>query len=241
MAAALLVVRNYLDAVARERLLILADAFTLPFYVAALVVMLFLALASAATIAREKDQGTLEVLFYGPVDHWAYVLAKHLAQLLGYVAASLALAALLLSYAAISGLRLAGAFPFALLLSVAVAAAVAAAGICCSALTRSVRAAITLLLAVAALLTAVRLGATLVSGIALTNNASPLLFLRDLLIGVDRVVAYISPVAVFEQGIDAAVRGDALGYAGWLLLAGLHALLLLTASVVALQRRGVRR
>jgi ABC-type transport system involved in multi-copper enzyme maturation permease subunit len=241
MLAALLEVRNYLDAVARSRLLILADALTLPFFFAALVVMLFLALTSAATIAREKDQGTLEVLFYGPVDHWTYVLAKHLAQVLGYLAAGLALAVLLAGYAVLSGLRLAGAFPLALLLSVGVAAAVAAAGICCSTLTRSARAAIALLLAVVALLLAVRVGSGLLSGIELTNNASPLLFLRDFTIALDRALTAVSPVGVFEQGIDAAVRGDLPGYAGALLLTGVQTVVLLVSAVVALRRRGVRR
>src|SRR5207247_441067 len=91
MLATLPVVHGYLDAVERNRLLVLTDPFSLPFFVAATIAMLFLALSSVATIAREKDQGTLEVLFYGPVDRGSYVLAKHLAQLLAYLPMGLAL------------------------------------------------------------------------------------------------------------------------------------------------------
>src|SRR6185295_15202002 len=106
MAATLPIVAGYLDAVERSRVLILSDAFTLPFFVAATVAMLFLALASVATIARERDQGTLEVLFYGPVDLRSYVVAKHLAHLLAYLPIGLGLAVLLLAYSGMTGLRL---------------------------------------------------------------------------------------------------------------------------------------
>ena len=93
MVGALIVVRDDLDAIARNRVLVLADAFTLPFFVASSVGMIFLALVAVATVAREKDAGTLETLFYGPVDHASYLLAKHLAQVAAFAAMSLMTAA----------------------------------------------------------------------------------------------------------------------------------------------------
>src|SRR5438034_6195918 len=110
MLATVPVVSSYLDAVERSRILVLADAFTLPFFVAATIAMLFLALASVATVAREKEQGTLETLFYGPVDVASYVLAKHLAQVVAYLPIGLGLTALMLTCSGITGLRLPGAF-----------------------------------------------------------------------------------------------------------------------------------
>ena len=69
------------------------------------------------------------MLFYGPVDHWSYVLGKHLALVAGYGALGLALVTLLGVYAALTGLPLGAAFPASALLSIGAAAAMAALGI----------------------------------------------------------------------------------------------------------------
>jgi ABC-type transport system involved in multi-copper enzyme maturation permease subunit len=241
MLATFPIVAGYLDAVQRNRVLILADAFTLPFFVAATIAMLFLALASVATIARERDQGTLEVLFYGPVDRASYVLAKHLALVLAYLPIGLGLTALLLAYAGMSGLRLPAAFGLELLLSAFTAAAVAALGVCLSTLVRGVRAGIALLGALTALLLAIRGGSELLSGITLTNNVSPLLLLRNGVLALDALAGYVSPFGVFQGGVDALVRQDLVAYVGAIVLACLHCALLLVLSIWLLGRRSVRR
>jgi ABC-type Na+ efflux pump permease subunit len=241
MLATLVIVRGHLDALARGQLLILADAFTLPYFVAATVAMLFLALSSAATVARERDHGTLETLFYGPVDAPSYVLAKHAAQVGAFALMGLAAAGLLLGYAGLTGLRIGGTFPLALLLSLASAAAVAALGVALSTLTRSVRSAFGLFVLVTALLLAVRLGADLLAGTPVDNNQSPLLFARDLFVALDALAARLSPFALFQDGVDAAVRGDPAGYLSALAVACVHCLALLWAAVRLLERRGVRR
>jgi ABC-type multidrug transport system ATPase subunit/ABC-type transport system involved in multi-copper enzyme maturation permease subunit len=239
--AALPIVAGYLDAVERNHILVLADAFTLPFFVAATLAMLFLALASIATIARERDHGTLEVLFYGPVDAVSYVLAKHLALVLAYLPMGLALAALFLAYAGMTGLRLPSAFGWELLLSLCTATAVTALGICLSTVVRSIRAGIALFAAVVGLFLAIRFGSELLSGVQVTNNVSPLLFLRDLAVRLDVVAGYVSPFSVFQSGVDAAVRADWGRYLAAILLSCLQSAALLEASVRLLRWRGVRR
>jgi ABC-type transport system involved in multi-copper enzyme maturation permease subunit len=240
LLAGLLVVRTHLDAIARDRLLALADAFTLPLFIASLVVIFFLTLVSAAGIAREREGGTLETLFYGPVDAWSCVLGKHLALVAGYAAFGLALVALLGVCAAITGLPLGGAFPASALLSVGAAAAMAALGVLCSALMRGARAAIGLLLGIGLLLAALWLGGSLLSGVDVANNTSPLLWLRDLMIGLDSLLGWLSPVATYERGIEAAKRVDPLAYLGALTLLLAQCLAGLVGAVVALRRRGVR-
>lgn len=239
--ATLPVVAGYLDAVERSGILVLADAFTLPFFVAATLAALFLALAAVATIARERDQGTLEVLFYGPVDGLSYILSKHLALVLAYLPMGLVLAALFLAYADMTGLRLPSAFPWELLLSLFTATAVTALGICLSTVVRSVRAGIALLAAVVGLFLAIRFGSELLSQLQVTNNVSPLLFLRDLAVSLDVVADYVSPFSVFQSGVEAVVRSDGGSYLLAILVSSLQAAVLLAASVRLLAWRGVRR
>ncbi len=239
--AALPVVAGYLDAVQRSGILVLADAFTLPFFVAATLATLFLALAAIATMARERDQGTLEVLFYGPVDDVSYILSRHLALVIAYVPMALVLGLMFFAYAQMTGLRLPSVFPWELVLSFFTALAVAALGVCLATVARSVRAGIALLAAVVGLFLAIRFGSDLLGGLQITNNFNSLLFLRDFVVTLDTVVDYLSPFSVFQSGVEAAVRSDAGGYVLAIAVSCLQAAVLLVIAVQLLAWRGVRR
>jgi ABC-type transport system involved in multi-copper enzyme maturation permease subunit len=239
--AAAFIVSNDVDAIATNHLLIISDAFAAPFFASAMIAMFFLALSSVASVVREKDQGTLEVLFYGPVDHAAYVLAKFWAQVVAYIVMGIALAALFAAYAGMTGLRIGGAFALEVFLSIFTAAAVVAFGLFLSTLTRSVRSAYALFLAISVAFLALHLGAQYLSGVRLANNFSPLLFARDLTIGLDAGVSYASPYAVFENGVDAVVRQSLSDYLLALLLSCVHVGILLVGAIYLLQRKGVRR
>jgi ABC-type transport system involved in multi-copper enzyme maturation permease subunit len=241
MLVTTIVLRGHLDALTRNHVLVLADAFSLPFFVAATLAMLFLALSSAAMVAREREQGTLETLFYGPVDPAAYVLAKQVAQLTAYLPMALLIGLLFVADAAMTGLYLNGSFVLELLFSVATAAAIVALGLLLSTLTRSVRTSFALFAALIALFLTVHFGSELLSGVRVANNYSPLLLVRDLAIGLDRLLRLLSPFTALENGVDAVVRGDSLAYLEALTLSLGQCAVLLTAAIWALQRRGVRR
>jgi ABC-type transport system involved in multi-copper enzyme maturation permease subunit len=239
--AALLIVSDNLDAISSNHILILTDAFSAPFFASATIAMFFLALSSVASVARERDQGTIEVLFYGPVDHASYLLGKHLAQLVAYVAMIVTFSGLFLAYSGMTGLRLGPEFALEVILSVFTAAAVAAFGLLLSTLTRGVRSAYALFLAITVLFLAIHFGSQLLSGVPLANNFSPLLFVRDLTIWLDAIVSVVSPFAVLESGVDAVVRRSFAEYLGMLALSTAHCVILLALAIHFLQRKGVRR
>src|SRR5579884_1478639 len=242
MAFGALDIRNDLAAIQSSHVLVLSDAFTLPFFFAATIAAFFLALSAAATVAREREQGTLEALFYGPVDHASYVVAKWGAQVAAYAPMALAIAALLLVYAGMTGLAFTpGPFALGLVLSLFAAGAVAGLGVLLSTLTRGVRAAFALFIALTVVFLGVHFGADALSGIQVTNNLSPLLFLRDLAIGLDHVLGYVSPFAVFQNGVAAILRGDWLGFTGAIGIETAEAAALVALAVKTLERRGVRR
>jgi hypothetical protein len=87
----------------------------------------------------------------------------------------------------------------------------------------------------------VRAASELLSALPITNNLSPLLFLRNVVLGVDWLVGYVSPFGLFQSGVDALVRGDLLAYLSIVGLASAYTGLLLAAAVRLLARRGVRR
>jgi hypothetical protein len=140
-----------------------------------------------------------------------------------------------------TGLGLSPLFPLEILLSLFTAAAVSALGLLLSTLTRGVRAAFALFAGLVVLVLAVRFGADALTGVSIANNQSPMLFLRDLLIGADAVVGTVSPFGIFQNGVDALVREDWRGVLVALGTSALETAALLWLAVRTLARRGVRR
>jgi ABC-2 type transport system ATP-binding protein len=239
--AAVPLIAGYLDAVARERLLVLADPFTLPLFVATIIAMVYLSLASVTTIARERDQGTLEVLFYGPVDARTYILGKQLGLLMAFAPMATALLALIASYGGMTGLRLTTAFVATALLSLFAASAVAALGICISTLARGVRGAVAMFVGLVTVAVSARLGLEMVSALTVGSQSAALRWLRDAVISLDATIGHVSPFHAFQSGVDAATRGDWPAYASMIALMAVQTAVLLMGAERLLARRGVRK
>ena len=75
----------------------------------------------------------------------------------------------------------------------------------------------------------------------MTSNVSPLLMLRNVVVGLDTAIGYISPFGLFQNGVDALVRQDVGAYLLTIVLCCLQCVVLLAASERLLARRGVRR
>lgn len=237
------VLRNDLGFAERNGIAVMSSPLIVPFFFSVTLASLYLALTAATTIAREREQGVLETLFYGPVDEAAYVAGKFTAPFLAcavVAAVNLLWCALV---AALANLHLS-----ADLLWVAVAATlsggmIVAFSLLVSTVTRSARAAVITFLVAAAAVATVQIGYGMVSEqVAATkvNRVSPLLFLRDVLDLLNRVVAWLSPFGYLERGIDAIKLGDGLAFAANAALTAAASVFFLWLAVRALNRRGVR-
>jgi ABC-type transport system involved in multi-copper enzyme maturation permease subunit len=222
-------------------LLVLADPFRPPLAIAMLVLAVFLALSAAMSTARERESGTLEVLFYAPVDEITCVLGKVGGLLAVYVAAlPLVLAAFAL-LALITGFALTPTILVSLALSIAPAAEVVSFGVLLSMGTGRVRTAVLLLVGVTAVLLGATVAYSMILLVPIADPSSPVLSLRDALATLDAIVSWISPFAYFEGVVDGAMTG------AWrtalISLAAAIACTLLMMGVAAywLRRRGVYR
>ena len=91
---AALLVANFLRGVDDELVSVTTGVMTTPALTAILIVATYLGAHAAGAVSRERDQGTLEVLFYGPVDALSYVGGTFL----GYLPSILGATAILLAY-----------------------------------------------------------------------------------------------------------------------------------------------
>jgi ABC-type transport system involved in multi-copper enzyme maturation permease subunit len=242
IAIAATILRNYVKSVQDGGLDVLSNPFAIPLFGAAVLSSIYLAIVSTTTIARERDQGTLEVLFYGPVDATAYLLGKYLAQASTCVLMNIVYLAVFWLYALVTNFAFDPGLFWAAILSVAIASAVVAVSILLSTLYRSVRGALSTLLAVTLTFLGVQLGhdyvAKLTSPLA-RGQSNPLLLLQAILAWLDRIFNWLSPFAYLERGMDALLRGNAGEYLLMLGLSLLYTAVAFGLAVWTLRRKGV--
>ncbi len=236
LAAAALLLRNDLAFMQEGGLAVMSIPLLFPFFVATLVMSLFLAVSSLAAISREREQGTMQTLFYGPVDEADYVLGKFLAQLVVFSVMLGAVCFVLLAWAWAGNLHVSLALAGAVALAVACAAATIAGGIFLSVVAANTRVALLAFLAVAALFLAVQAGLAFLAG-----SSAPTTALAEALAGLSRVFGLVSPFAYLERGLDAVAYRSTPEYLGWLATALVFACCALGLAVLALRKRGVLR
>jgi ABC-type transport system involved in multi-copper enzyme maturation permease subunit len=221
--------------------LVLAEPFRPAVTLAILVLALFFAVSAAVSAARDRESGTLEVLFYGPVDEIIYVLGKAGGLLLAYLAALPLLLASLALLAWMSGFALTPAVLVSILLSIVPVAQIVGFGILLSVGIGRVRSAVLLLVGIVALLLGLEIAYGMVLLVPISDPASPVLPLRDALAALTAAAGWISPFAWLERVVEGAMAG-----AWQTALLSLAAALAYTALMIGLaalwlRRRGVWR
>lgn len=242
LLASALILRNYLNFVNESGLLVLSDPFRLPFLIVTFLFSLFLALSSVTTISREKDQGTLEVLFYGPVDCFSYILGKYLAQISSYLVAAAIYVCCFILYADLTNLIFPFSMTWVIILSVLTISAAIAFGIFLSTLTGTARAALLLFLGVVLVFVAIQAGHEVLANISPQGRYyNPILFLKNVFSFLNKVANWLSPFSYFNQGMNAVRRSSGISYLVMLLVSAVYSVAFLGLSMVTLERRGVRK
>jgi ABC-type transport system involved in multi-copper enzyme maturation permease subunit len=221
--------------------LVLANPFGPALAVAMLVVALYLAVSAAVSVARDRESGTLEVLFYGPVDEPVYILGKVGGLLMAFVAALPLLLAAFALLGLMTGFVLTPKVLASLGLSIIPAAVIVGFGVLLSVGTSRVRTAVLVLVAVIAGLLGITVAYSLVLLIPISDAALPVLPLRDALAALDGVVRWLSPFSYLDRVVDGVTSGAWRSAIVALLSALAYAAVMIALAVLWLRRRGVQR
>ncbi len=235
-----LLLYNAMQAVGESGLEIVGRPLYQPVLVATSLATLYLAGWATLAIARPRDQGSLRVLFFAPVDPVSLLGAHVLAALAVYALF------MLLTVPAFGLLAWLVNLPFPPLLLVGVIVSPAfiapaiGIGLVISAIANTSRGAIFLFGAALVLTVGIQLGYSALQGAPPASQYyDALLFLREGMRAAREALRWVSPLALLSEGLDSALRADwrelivsALAGSGggavWLALAGW-----------ALRRRGV--
>ncbi len=244
LMASSVILRNNLTYAQENGVIVMIRPLYVPFVIITVVSSLYLALVSATTIARERDQGTLEVLFYGPVDGPSYILSKYATVMLASL--SVVVIGFLWSwvYAQLTNLVFSLDLLLVLILSLGVTSAVVTFAMLLSTVGRSMRTSLALFLIVVTVFLIIQGGHQVLSGLPLSvpaNRVNPLLYLRDALTLLNRLAQWLSPYSHLNAGIEALTVGNLRLYAAMLALSAVYTVAFLALGVVLLARKGVRR
>jgi ABC-type transport system involved in multi-copper enzyme maturation permease subunit len=200
---------------------------------------LYMAVSSVASVARERQDKTLEVLFYGPVDEGSFIAGKYLGRMIPYLflAAATVLYIFVISLALNSGSG--GDMIPLFIFSILLISCITSLGIMLSTLTGSVTGSIFILLAFMLGLFVIKvLGFVL----GLIPAINPILSLaKDIVSTLLSITQYISPVEYLGIGLGAAGSNDPWKYLLAFMYPAVYTCVMLLLSAVILKKKGVRR
>jgi ABC-type transport system involved in multi-copper enzyme maturation permease subunit len=232
---------SYINTVQGNNIMVMASPLNNPLFYAVIVAALYTAISSSTALSREKDKGTLEILFYGPVDYASIILAKFLEDLVSFLIIML-LVTLYFVYAAITtNLGFSITYLYTVILAVFLAASMSSFGLWLSSLTTRIRTSILLFI----LIMGGFLGIQFLEGYILTlkpeNLSLSMIYIMGVVSNILRVIKWASPFNYLTNGINAVALGSTSLYLENMLGALVYTALLLTLTVYTLKWKGVRK
>lgn len=237
---AVILVYNSVRFVEDSGLNIMQRPFFLPLQIAASIGVLYVTIEATLAVARPREQGSLQVLFFAPIDVPTFIGANLLAGLAIYIIFLAIILPPLLLLVWITNFVMPFALLWGLLPTIFVAGAGVAFGLFISAAAPSVRSAILLLVAALLVLLLVQGGYAALLSIPPTNRFyDALQFLRVFLGGIQGLLLWISPFQMLDAMLDAALRVDVIGVVKQAGMAVMVSIFWLVAAVWVLRRKGV--
>jgi len=234
------ILKNYLDSIKADDILISADPLNYPLFVSVIIISFYLAILSAISISREKDQGTLEVLFYGPVSSLTYILGKYIKDILTYLVMVVFFVVYFWGVSLLTNLGFSYGLLKTILVSIFSVSCIVSFGLFISSLTGKMRNSIIWLVGILALFLAVQVGQTILLGMPGENMSPVLTYLGDTLSVVSQGINWISPFSYLTRGIDYIYLDNALLYGLNILYSLAYSAILLLLSILILKRKGVK-
>lgn len=237
---AALLIFNSIRFVDESKLNILNQPFLLPLQAALTLAILFVAVDATLSIARPREQGALQVLFFAPIDEPILIGGNFLAGLLVYALFILLTLPVLLVLALASNYVVPTELLWAAIPMVFVVGMTVAFGLFISAAAPSARAAVLILVAGVLLLLGLQSGYTALLSIPPTSRFyDALLFMRTILANLQAILAWVSPFRMLDIILASALNHDWVVLFRQLAIALAATAVWLFAAVRMLKRRGV--
>mgnify|MGYP005854716305 CR=1 FL=1 len=234
------ILKNFLDGIREDDILVSAFPLNYPLYITIIIISLYLVLVSAVSISREREQGTLEVLFYGPVTSRNFLMAKFWKD---FFLGVIALGFTAVYFFLVSSFTNLG-FPLglirALVMGVFLISCVVSFGLFISSLTSRVRSSIITLIAIFGAFLAIQFSYSTLLGMEKESLSVSLFYIRQTLQLIFQGVNWVSPFAFLSRGLDSVVLENWSLFFTNVLYCVIYSIVFLSLSIFIMNRRGVK-
>lgn len=214
-----------------------------PILIMCLIISLFLGISASVNFSREYDKGTLELLFFGPVDEIVFIFGNFWAQFQLFCWNGIGI--FIWSNIVIWIFNLAFDLNILLILLSCglMAAEIIAFGILTAVWGGKTRNALVVYILILVIIAGIQIGDTVVANLVLISGSTvtdPLIVLRNILATANEIFQWISPYAQLQSSVRAFFDGIWSEFALMMGLMLFEALILLFVSVRTLSKKGVR-
>lgn len=240
VSIAALQIFNSVRFVGESSLNIVAQPFLLPLQAALSLAILFVAIEATLAIARPREQGSLQVLFFAPIDESILIGGNFLAGLLVYILFVLLTLPILLLLAWITNFVIPVILLWAIIPTILAVSVTIAFGLFVSAAAPSARAAVLILVAGILILLGLQSAYTALLNIPPTSRFfDALLLIRTILANLQTILSWLSPFRMLDVILTSSLNSDWLALVRQLGISLATTIIWLFAAVRMLQRRGV--
>ncbi len=232
---------RYLGGIREDNILISTDPLRdFLFFPSVIIISFYLTILSSISVSRERDQGTLEILFYGPVNSLAFILAKYLKEMLTYLIIVVFFFAYFWGVSGLTNLGFSYGLAKAIFLSIFLVSCWISFGLFISSLTSRVRDSILWVVGVFLALWALYFGQGLLLSLTTEEMPAFLSYVGGAVSYIYQAVWWISPLSYLSRGMDAVNVGSIWLYGMSILYSIIYSVVLIILSIFILKRKGVR-
>ncbi len=210
------------------------------FFPSVIIISFYLTVLSSISVSRERDQGTLEILFYGPVNSSAFILAKYLKEILTYLIIVVFFFAYFWGVSGLTNLGFSLGLVKAIFLSIFLVSCWISFGLFISSLTSRVRNSILWVVGVFLAFWALYFGQGLLLSLPAEEMPVFLSYIGGAVSFIYQAVWWISPLSYLSRGMDAVNVGSGWLYGMSILYSIIYSVVLIIFSMFILKRKGVR-
>jgi ABC-2 type transport system ATP-binding protein len=233
---AMIMTNSYLSFVTRNELIVLPRPWLISIITGSFLMALYLGVSATMTLAQERTSGTLQVLFFGPVDERSYVLSLFVSRLLLYLAWLILYAIVVVGIGYYASMVYSWNFLTALLFSILPVIILVGMGLWVASSIRSSRGALFAYLGIAAGLAGLLGASNLLIQLAAGKRSFVFDFAGRTAVALDKIIQWLSPFEYLLKGLNSVsiLTGLQLVFGAVLLTS-----LLLIAGVWMLRRKTV--
>ena len=232
-------IRSVFGAMEEGGIRVASDPLAFPYLVAVLLPMVYISISAVVSVVRERGDGTLQVLFHGPVGYGGYLAGKFISELATYAAVAGFILLYFLYMSLTTNLSLSVEFVQVLGASFLFAACMISLGLFVSSITAGIMRAILLFAVIVLGFSGTELLHRLFVDLSLVTGSASLGYARESMAVVLQIVRWVSPVFYFLRSYDAAHVHSTGIYSWYMAASGVYAGIVLVVCRFALQWRGV--